>query len=74
MTHVARQADAAGHTAKADGDLEQLRLLCYDLAGFHTVWKASVRDSGQLQTGARFLEWQPDGVLCKMKGPAACYS
>ena len=37
MAHVARQADAAGHTPKADGDLEQLSLLCYDLTGLHTA-------------------------------------
>lgn len=37
MTHVARQADAAGHTAKADCDLEQLSLLCNDLTGLHTA-------------------------------------
>ncbi len=37
MAHVAGQADAAGHTAKADGDLEQLRLLCYDLTCLHAA-------------------------------------
>lgn len=33
MAHVAGQADAAPQAAKADRDLEQLRLLHYHLAG-----------------------------------------
>jgi len=37
MAHVARQANAAGHTAEADGDLEQLGLLCYNLTCLHTA-------------------------------------
>lgn len=37
MAHVAWQADAAGHTPKADCDFEKLRLLCYDLAGLHAA-------------------------------------
>ncbi len=37
MAHVARQADAAGHTAEADGDLEQLGLLCYNLTCLHAA-------------------------------------
>ena len=37
MAHVAGQADAAGHTAKADSDLEQLRLLGNDLTGLHAA-------------------------------------
>ena len=37
MAHIARQADAAGHTTEADCYFEQLRLLCYDLTGLHTT-------------------------------------
>ena len=38
VAHVTWQADAAGHTTKADCYLEQLRLLCYDLTGLHTTY------------------------------------
>lgn len=41
MAHVARQADAAGHTAKADGDLEQLGLLCNNLTCLHAAQQTS---------------------------------
>ena len=37
MAHVAGQADEGRHTAKADRDLEQLRLLGNDLTGLHAA-------------------------------------
>ncbi len=41
MAHVAGQADAAGHTAEADCDLEQLGLLCNDLTCLHAAQQTS---------------------------------
>ncbi len=51
VAHVAGQADAAGHTAKADGDLEQLCLLCYDLTGLHATYPTTTDQCENKKSG-----------------------